>query len=240
MKKVSNQTTSLLSVILFGFIGVFAIGQLAFCLISPDTILGWLKNAHVAYYSASTAVAPKMTAFIMNQSFENLFNTTYIRVMSMYIFVLCIPLIYALIHIFFISQNGSSDKPFRSSTNECLRVITISFTVETVFATVLYTVLKLVMRTLPFYFVYTMIAVAIYSITIIIFASTISGLINRMGELKSEHIKKVKKQRRQAAEKNDASALSEKEAAEQKAVEEAEKKYKASTSFDDVLDSIEK
>ena len=238
MKKVSTQTTSLLSVFFFSFIGILAIGQLVFCLISPDTVLGWLKNAHIAYYSASTAVAPKMTAFIMNQSFENLFNTTYIRVMSMYIFVLCIPLVYALVNIFFISQNGSSDKPFRSSTNECLRVITISFTVETIFSTVLYTVLKLIMRTLPFYFMYTMIAVAIYSLTMIVFASTISGLINRMGELKSERIKKVKRQRRQASQRNSLPA-DEEEAAEQQKVEQEEKKYKASTSFDDVLDSIE-
>ena len=239
MKKISNQTTSALSVILIAFIGVFAIGELVFSLISPETILGWLKNAHVAYYSASTAVAPKMTAFIMNQSFENLFNATYIRVMAMYVFVLCIPLIYALINIYFISQNGSSNKPFRSSTNACLRTIILSFIVETAFATVLYTVLKLIMRALPFYFMYTMIAVALYSLTIIVFASTISGLINRMGDLRNEHAKQLRRKKREAA---PAAGKEEIELELPQPAQEAPQAppvRKVSTSFDDVLNSID-
>ena len=223
-----------IDILLIGFLAVFSIGQLVLCLISPDTVLGWLKNAHTAYYSASTAVSPKMTAYIMSQSFENLFSASYIRVMSMYVFVLCIPLIYGLVHIFFISQNGSSDKPFRSSTNACLRVITLAFTVEVALSTVLYLVLKLIMRVLPFYFVYTMIAVAIYSLTIIVFASTISGLINRMGEIRNEHARKERRKKRAAA-----PAAGEETISLEQAPAEEKEKFKASTDFDDVLDSIE-
>ena len=238
MKKVSTQTTSFLSVILIVFLSLFALGQLVFCLISPDTVLTWLKNAHVAYYSASTAVAPKMTSFIMNQSFENLFSISYIRVMSLYVFVLCVPQIYALVNVYFISQNGSSNKPFRSSTNECLRSITLAFMIETFFATVLYVIMRLIMRALPFYFMYTMIAVAIYSITMVVFASTISGLINRMGELKTERAKQRKRREEAPAAEED---ISFKEAAaEFLPVKEEKAKHTVSTDFDDVLDSIEK
>ena len=235
MKKVSTQTTSFFSIVFAAVLGIFAAGELAFALISPETILDWLKNAHVSYYSASTAVAPKMTAYIMNQSFVNLFSTTYIRVMAMYIFVLCVPLIYALIHIFFISQNGSSDKPFHSSTNACLKTITLSFLVEFGFATVLFAVMKLTMRALPFYFVYTMLAVAIYSLSMVLFALTISGLINRMGDLKLEREKEKRKRREQAA----AQRKSLREAANQEPETQQVKPYRVSKDFDDVLKSID-
>lgn len=226
MKKISTETTGLMSLILLAATGIFGIGQLVFSLISPETILGWLKSAHVSYYSASTAVAPKMTAFVMGQSFENLFTVGYIRIMSMYIFVLCLPLAYALFNIFLISQNGKSNKPFRSSTNACLKSVTIAFIGEFLLATILFVILKLIMRTLPFYFMYTMMAVALYSLVLITFSMTISGLINRMGDLRNEHAKKIRKQQAEA-EKDEVSELS-------------EKKYKAETSFDDVLNSIDK
>ena len=235
MKKISTQTTSTLSALLIALLAVFALGQLVLCLISPATVLGWLKSAHTAYYSASTAVSPKMTAYIMSQSFENLFSASYIRVMSMYVFVLCIPLIYGLIHIFFISQNGSSNKPFRSSTNACLRTVTLSFIVEAGLATVLYLILKLIMRVLPFYFVYTMIAVAIYSLTMIIFSATISGLINRMGEIRNEHAKKQLRKKKAAA----SAAAENVPGLETPAVETDKHTFKASKDFDDVLGSIE-
>ena len=233
MKKVSTQTTSFLSIIMIAFIAVFAVGELVFCLISPTTVLGWLKAAHTAYYSASTAVAPKMTAFILSKSFDNLFSVSYIRVMSMYIFVLCIPLIYGLINIFFISQNGSSGKPFRASTNACLRTVSISFMVEVGFATVFYIILKLVMKTLPFYFMYTMIAVAIYSLTMIVFSSTISGLINRMGDLRNERAKQLQKQKAERA------APAGEEEIRLDVPAPATKKSAVSTDFDDVLNSLE-
>lgn len=240
MKKVSTETTSLLSIILLAVISLFAVGQLIFCLIAAPTVLEWLKNAHVAYYSASTAVAPKMTAFIMNQSFENLFSTTYIRVMSMYVFVLCVPLAYALLNIFFIAQNGRGDKPFRSSTSACLRVISIAFTVEFLVATVLYTVLRFVMRTLPFYFMYTMIAVAIYSLVLIVFSLTISSLINRMGDLRNEHAKRVKREKyKKAAVASHEPITVEDETMPAREKNEPEKKpFKASTDFDDVLKDL--
>ena len=247
MKKITAETTSLLSIILLAVISIFAVGQLIFCLISASTVLEWLKAAHVSFYSASTAVTPAFTKYVMNQSFLNLFTETYIRVMSMYIFVPCVPVAYALLNIFFISQNGRSDKPFRSSTGACLRIISISFIVEFLAATLLYSVLKFVMRTLPFYFMYTMIAVAVYSLVIIVFSLTISGLINRMGDLRNEHAKKVKREKykRAAAAASDAVLP---DADNVKAVEplpereqsEPVKKFKASTDFDDVLDSIDK
>ena len=238
MKKINAETTSLLSIILLAAISLFAVGQLVFCLIAAPTVLEWLKSAHVAYYSASTAVAPKMTAFIMNQSFINLFNETYIRVMSMYVFVLCVPLAYALLNIFFISQNGRSTKPFRSSTGACLRVISIAFTGEFLAATVLFAILKLVMRTLPFYFMYTMIAVALYSLVMIIFSLTISGLINRMGDLRNEHAKKIKREKykRASAAGEESIALDTPESTEAKPL----KRARRSDDFDDVLNSIEK
>ncbi|MBQ6380082.1 MAG: hypothetical protein IJJ41_00580 [Clostridia bacterium] len=238
MKKISAETTSVLSIILLAAVCLFAVGQLIFCLIAAPTVLGWLKSAHVAYYSASTAVAPKMTAYIMNQSFENLFSNTYIRVMSMYVFVLCVPLAYALLNIFFISQNGQSEKPFRSSTGACLRVISISFIGEFLVATVLFIILRIIMRALPFYFMYTMIAVALYSLTMLVFSLTISGLINRMGDLRNEHAKKVKREKYKKAAVAAHEPISVKERPEpeeEKPIERA----KPSASFDDVLNSIE-
>lgn len=240
MKKVNTETTSVLSLIIMSVVSLFGVGQLIFCLIAAPRVLEWLKTAHVAYYSASTAVAPKMTAYIMNQSFENLFNETYIRVMSMYIFVLCIPLAYALLNIYFISKNGQSDKPFRSSTAACLRVISLAFTAQFLVATVLFAILKLVMRVLPFYFMYTMVAVALYSLVLIVFSLTISGLINRMGDLRNEHAKQRKRERY----KNAAVAAHEPLAGEQKTMPakengaSAQPVAKVSTNFDDVLDSL--
>lgn len=236
MKKISAETTSVLSIIMLAVISLFAVGQLIFCLIAAPTVLEWLKNSHVAYYSASTAVAPKMTAFIMNQSFENLFNNTYIRVMSMYVFVLCVPFAYGLLNIYFISKNGQSEKPFRASTAACLRVISISFVAEFLVATVLFVILKIIMRALPFYFMYTMIAVALYSLCMVVFSLTISGLINRMGDLRQEHAKKVKKERyKKAAEAKHEPISVEQDPATEPA---APKKPAVSTDFDDVLDSL--
>lgn len=199
MKKVSTETTGLLSLIMIAVVGIFSVGQLIFCMIGGETVLGWLENAHINYYSDSTAISSKMTQFIMDKSFQNLFSVSYIRVMSMYVFVLCIPLLYALFNIYFISRNGQSKKPFRSSTSACLRSITISFIAEFVFATLFFVVLKIIMRTLPFYFMYTMLAVALYSLVIVVFSMTISGLINRMGALRNEHAKQVRKQKQEAA-----------------------------------------
>ena len=199
MKKVSTETTGILSLIMIAVVGVFSVGQLIFCMIGGETVLKWLENAHINYYSDSTAISSKMTQFIMDKSFQNLFSVSYIRVMSMYIFVLCIPLLYALFNIYFISRNGQSKKPFRSSTSACLRSVTISFIAEFIFATLFFVVLKIIMRTLPFYFMYTMLAVALYSLVIIIFSMTISGLINRMSALRNEHAKQVRKQKKEAA-----------------------------------------
>lgn len=198
MKKVSTETTGLLSLIMIAVVGIFSVGQLIFCMIGGETVLGWLENAHINYYSDSTAISSKMTQFIMDKSFQNLFSVSYIRVMSMYVFVLCIPLLYALFNIYFISRNGKSKKPFRSSTSACLRSITISFIAEFVFATLFFVVLKIIMRTLPFYFMYTMLVVALYSLVIVVFSMTISGLINRMGALRNEHAKQVRKQKQEA------------------------------------------
>jgi len=245
MKKISAETTSVLSIILLAAVSLFAVGQLIFCLIAAPTVLDWLKAAHVAYYSASTAVAPKMLAFVMNQSFLSLFNETYIRVMSMYVFVLCVPYAYGLLNIFFISQNGRSEKPFRSSTSECLRVISISFIAEFAVATVLFTILKIIMRALPFYFMYTMIAVALYSLAMVVFSLTISGLINRMSDLRNEHAKKVKREKYKKAsvasrEPVTAEAKPLPEETQKEPEKPAKKAYKASTDFDDVLESLDK
>lgn len=198
MKKVNTETTGLLSLILLIAVSVFAFGELIFSLLAAPTVLGWLENAHIAYYSDSTAISAKMTEFIIDKSFQNLFSLGYIRVMAMYIFVLCTPLIYALFNIYFISKNGQSKKPFRSSTSACLRSITIAFIAEFGMATVLYCILKLIMRTLPFYFMYTMLAVALYSLVIVVFSMTISGLINRMGTLRNEHAKQLRKEKKEA------------------------------------------
>lgn len=246
MKKITAETTSLLSIILLAAVTLFAVGQLIFCLIAAPTVLEWLKSAHVAYYAASTAVAPKMTAYIMNQSFINLFSETYIRVMSMYVFVLCVPLAYGLLNIFFISQNGRSDKPFRSSTSACLRMISVSFIGEFLVATLLYTILKIVMRTLPFYFMYTMVAVALYSLVIIVFALTISGLINRVGDLRNEQARKAKREKYKNAPVAEHKPIAvEPEPTAEPIAPPAEPKpapkqsFKASTDFDDVLNSID-
>ena len=190
-KNVSTGTTGLLSIILMGVLLLFAVGQLLFCLISPHTVLGWIKNAHFSYYGISTASPSAFTNIAITSSFENLFGPAYIRIMSMYVFVLCLPPVYALLNLYFISQNGKSKKPFRSSTSDCLRSITLAFIVEFCFATVLYMIMKLIMRVLPFYFMYAMIAVAVYSVIVIILTMTFSGLINRMGTLRN-----LKKQER--------------------------------------------
>ena len=144
MKKISTETTGLLSLILLIAVSVFAFGELIFSLLATPTVLGWLESAHIALYTDSTAISAKMTEFIMDKSFQNLFSLGYIRVMAMYIFVLCTPLIYALFNIFFISKNGQSKKPFRSSTSACLRSVTIAFIAEFALATVLYLILKLI------------------------------------------------------------------------------------------------
>ena len=198
MKKISTETTGLLSLILLIAVSVFAFGELIFSLLAAPTILSWLESAHIAYYSDSTAISAKMTEFIIDKSFQNLFSLGYIRVMAMYIFVLCTPLIYALFNIYFISKNGQSKKPFRSSTSACLRSITIAFIAEFAMSTVLYLILKLTMRTLPFYFIYTMLAVALYSLVLVVFSMTISGLINRMGTLRNEHAKQLRKEKEQS------------------------------------------
>ncbi len=199
MKKVSTETTGLLSLILLIAVSVFAFGELIFALLAAPTVLSWLESAHVAFYSNTTAISSKMIAYIMDKSFQNMFSLSYIRIMAMYIFVLCTPLIYALFNIYFISKNGQSKKPFRSSTSACLRSVTISFIAEFAIATVLFVVLKLIVKSLPFYFMYTMMAVAIYSLVMVVFSMTISGLINRMGMLRNEHAKQLRQKRRENA-----------------------------------------
>lgn len=256
MKKVSTETTGLLSLILLIAVSVFAVGELIFSLLAAPTVLNWLESAHIALYTDSTAISAKMTEFIMDKSFQNLFSLGYIRVMAMYIFVLCTPLIYALFNIYFISKNGQSKKPFRSSTSACLRSITIAFIAEFAFATLLYLILKLIMRVLPFYFMYTMLAVALYSLVMIVFSMTISGLINRMGTLRNEHAKLLRKERMEKAETADNKIildetdspsiksrvneiLSETNLDIEKAQEtKATPKKEFSSSFDDVLSSI--
>ena len=199
MKKVSTETTGLLSLILLVSVSVFAFGELIFSLIAAPTVLGWLESAHVSFYSNTTAISSKMIEYIMDKSFQNMFTLSYIRIMAMYIFVLCTPLIYGLFNIYFISKNGQSKKPFRSSTSACLRSITIAFIAEFALSTVLFVILKIIVKTLPFYFMYTMLAVALYSLVIIVFSMTISGLINRMGMLRNEHAKQVRQKKMETA-----------------------------------------
>lgn len=255
MKKISTETTGLLSLILLIAVSVFALGELIFSLLATPTVLGWLESAHIALYTDSTAISAKMTEFIMDKSFQNLFSLGYIRVMAMYIFVLCTPLIYALFNIFFISKNGQSKKPFRSSTSACLRGITIAFIAEFALATVLYLILKLIMKVLPFYFMYTMLAVALYSLVIVVFSMTISGLINRMGTLRNEHAKQLRKEKMEVADSmntqieiappaDDEPSIKDRvseilDGNRLQAEPEEEPKKEFTSSFDDVLSSID-
>lgn len=192
MKKVTTETTALLSIILFGVISFFAVAQLIFCMIAGNMVLEWLKNAHIGFYVNSTAVSAGITKLVIDKSFQSMFSAAYIRVMSMYIFVLCLPVAYALFNIYLISKNGQGNKPFRSSTGACLRSITLAFTVEFLFATVLFVLLKLIMKVLPFYFMYAMVTVAVFSLIAIVFSLTVSALINRMGDLRNEHARQIK------------------------------------------------
>ena len=259
MKKVSTETTGLLSLILLISVSVFAFGELIFSLLAAPTVLGWLESAHVSFYSNTTAISAKMIEFIMDKSFQNMFSLSYIRIMAMYIFVLCTPLIYALFNIYFISKNGQSKKPFRSSTSACLRSITIAFIAEFALSTVLFIILKIIIKPLPFYFMYAMLAVALYSLVIIVFSMTISGLINRMGTLRNEHAKQVRQKKMEIAKAmseevpvipdfNDGAPsikdrVSEilggsKLGTEQPEQEKEEPKKEFSSNFDDVLSSI--
>ena len=96
------------------------------------------------------------------------------------------------------------------------------------------------MRTLPFYFMYTMIAVAIYSLVLIVFSLTISSLINRMGDLRNEHAKRVKREKyKKAAVASHEPITVEDETMPAREKNEPEKKpFKASTDFDDVLNDL--
>ena len=101
------------------------------------------------------------------------------------------------------------------------------------------------MRALPFYFMYTMIAVALYSLAMVVFSLTISGLINRMSDLRNEHAKKVKREKYKKAsvasrEPVTAEAKPLPEETQKEPEKPAKKAYKASTDFDDVLESLDK
>ena len=88
---------------------------------------------------------------------------------------------------------------------------------------------------------YTMIAVALYSLVIIVFALTISGLINRVGDLRNEQARKAKREKYQnapVAKHQPIAVEPEAPAVEPKA--DPPRKFKASTDFDDVLDSLDK
>lgn len=190
MKKISAAKSSVFSLIMLIAMSAFGIGELLFSLIGANTILGWLKNAHIAYYVNATAVSSGITKLVIDKSFQSLFTTGYIRVMAMYIFVLCIPVIYALFNVYLISKNGEGKRPFSSATSTALKSITFSFVAEFFLASVLFIILKLIMKVLPFYFMYAMIAVCVFSLVIIIVTISFNSLIERMNDLRSEHIRK--------------------------------------------------
>lgn len=190
MKKISSSKVSVISIVLMAIVSVFAVGQMLFALIGGNVILEWLKNAHIAYYTDATAVSAGITKLVIDKSFQSLFTVSYIRVMSMYIFVLCIPIVYALFNVYLIAKNGKGRKPFSSDTISCLKSIYLSFGLEFLLATVLFVILKLIMKVLPFYFMYAMAAVAVFSIIIIVVTLAYMSLITRMEELRDEHIRR--------------------------------------------------
>lgn len=244
MKKISTETTGLLSLILLISVSVFALGELIFALIATPTVLSWLESAHISFYSNTTAISSKMIEFILDKSFQNMFSLSYIRIMAMYIFVLCTPLIYALFNIYFISKNGQSNKPFRSSTSACLRSVTIAFIAEFALSTVMFIILKLTIKPLPFYFMYTMLAVALYSLVIIVFSMTISGLINRMGTLRNEHAKQLRQKKTQTPIEHSGASdylneMASLDASSSEDTGDSKPEKEFSSNFDDALSSIE-
>ena len=182
MKKITANFAGNFTMLLTIIFGVMAFAQLISALVAPDKIAEMFRNMAVNYYAGIS----DFKAFWNEVNWE-IYEPKYIRMMSMFIFTLNIPIVYGLFNVHLICKNGESDKPFRASTKSGFVSMAIAAAAEIVLDVIVFIILKLVLKKIPFYIWYVVIAVAALSLVVLAVCLTIIALINKMSFLREEH-----------------------------------------------------
>jgi hypothetical protein len=175
------------SLVLMVLVGASAVAIFITAMVSPSTISDWLLNRQVGIYANdASSVSDSLMKVLLSKPFGAVYTNGYIRTIGLYVLVLALPIVCALLNIYFLTRNASSNKPFKKSTSEYISTAAYCFAAEFCLSSVLFIVLKLINRAIPYYVTYTMIAVAVLSAVLFLSLMAFRSLIDRMKTITAE------------------------------------------------------
>ncbi len=185
MKKIKVKTAGNIALVFTVLLGVFAVAQFIAAMVAADRIAEMLRNISVNYYSGVSDF-PRV---LWNEACTAVYEPKYVRMMSMFIFTLCIPCVYALFNIYLICKNGEGNQPFGPYAKSGFLSVGYAFAAELFLDLVVFSVLKIVLKKIPFYMWYVVAAVAVLSVILVVLSAVFVSLINRANEIRQEHKK---------------------------------------------------
>lgn len=175
------------SLVIMVSVALFALVFFIMAMVAPNTLLDWMLNRHIGLYSnALSSVTANLVGAILSRPFQAVYTSGYIRTMGFLVLLLSIPVVYAMLNIYYLSCNAGSNRPFKKSTCDYIKATAYSFGTEFLLSTVLFIILRIINKSIPYYTCYAVASIAVLSAIIFVSMRVFLAMIDKMKELSAQ------------------------------------------------------